>query len=271
MQTSVNTSVERIIAKIDNDYGFDNSDWIPRVGAWTIDAMGQMDALRKVRKKIKLLVNDGFACSHCDINSPNLIVTDCNGCIISKQKSDVCNDCNSSTGKSIKLASVTPNTVDLIENNCATNGPNMIASQINTSGLPHRYNYIYLEEPKCKSYVLVDKNKIELNFCTDYIYVETDTVDTVYSEIYECDIPVIPDVPLLIEAVAYYCVYKMLTRGYKHPVMNLAASQYGTNPFHEWESLKGQAKRSVIIDEQGNILVNDGNLFQSSFFITSYK
>ena len=39
MLNNVNTSVERIIAKIDNDFNPDGSDWIPRVIAWTIDAM----------------------------------------------------------------------------------------------------------------------------------------------------------------------------------------------------------------------------------------
>ena len=40
MLNNVNTNVEHIIAKIDNDFNPDNSDWIPRVGTWVIDAMG---------------------------------------------------------------------------------------------------------------------------------------------------------------------------------------------------------------------------------------
>ena len=42
MQNKLNTNIERIIAKIDNDFNPDNSDWIPRVGAWTIDAMNML-------------------------------------------------------------------------------------------------------------------------------------------------------------------------------------------------------------------------------------
>lgn len=45
MLNESNTNIERIIAKIDNDFNPDNSDWIPRVAAWCIDAMSQIDVL----------------------------------------------------------------------------------------------------------------------------------------------------------------------------------------------------------------------------------
>ena len=57
---------------------------------------------------------------------------------------------------------------------------------------------------------------------------------------------VIPDNAILVEAIGFYCMYKMLCRGYKHPVFNLSASQYGTNPYYTWLQLKEEAKRSVI-------------------------
>ena len=47
MQNEKNTQLERLIAKIDNDFNPDNSDWIPRVGAWAIDAMSQINVLPK--------------------------------------------------------------------------------------------------------------------------------------------------------------------------------------------------------------------------------
>ena len=40
MQTNPNTNIEHIIAKIDNDFNIDHSDWIPRVAAWAIEALG---------------------------------------------------------------------------------------------------------------------------------------------------------------------------------------------------------------------------------------
>ena len=51
MLNKTNTNVERIIAKIDNDFNPDTSDWIPRVAAWSIDAMSQLKVLSTERKK----------------------------------------------------------------------------------------------------------------------------------------------------------------------------------------------------------------------------
>lgn len=267
MLNNVSTNVERIIAKIDNDFNPDNSDWIPRVGTWVIDAMGQCDALRTVRNKVKLIVKENIAYSTCPIDSPNLIVYDKTGCEISKHKSGSGCDCDSSTGEQ----PLTPATITIDCNEDTTNGPDMLASQINDNSLPMRYNYKYKEVIKKRDYTLIGDNKLELSFKTDFIYVETDIVETTFSDTYNCEMPNIPNVEELIEAVAYYCVYKMLLRGYKHPVLNLAASQYGTNPYYEWNKLKPIAKRAVIIAAQGNINKTDGNAFQAAFFITSYK
>ena len=37
--------IEHIIAKLDNDFNLDNSDWIPRIAVWTIEAMSQLKCL----------------------------------------------------------------------------------------------------------------------------------------------------------------------------------------------------------------------------------
>ena len=72
---------------------------------------------------------------------------------------------------------------------------------------------------------------------------------------------------MLIEAIAYYCMYKMLCRGYKHPVFNLNASQYGTNPYYMWNQLKDEAKRSVIA---GVVDDADADLFRSNLFVNTF-
>lgn len=59
-------------------------------------------------------------------------------------------------------------------------------------------------------------------------------------------------------------MYKMLCRGYKHPVFNLNASQYGTNPYYMWTQLKDKAKASTINDSQ-----RDDNGEWRKFFINS--
>ena len=273
MQNNVNTNVERIIAKLDNDFNVDNSDWIPRVGAWCIDAMSQIDALRDVRKTIKMRVIDCFAYAPYPINSPNLVITDCNGCEINKYKSNGDCGCDSSTGRPQKLYDLTPSTIDGIVNNCATNAPNQIAYTNPASNLTSRYDVraSKFNPQAARHYVLIDDNKLELNFDADFVFATTDAIETYYSEYYQQDLPVIPNVGILIEAIAFYCLYKMLSRGYKHEVFNLGASQYGTNPYYEWKTLKDKAKTAVIIDAQGNILKTDGNMFQSSFFMLTVK
>ena len=54
-------SIERLVAKVDNDFNISESDWIPRVAAWTIDALSQMKILPSVKKKRQLEVSDKIA------------------------------------------------------------------------------------------------------------------------------------------------------------------------------------------------------------------
>ena len=62
-------SIERLVAKVDNDFNISESDWIPRVAAWTIDALSQMKILPSVKKKRQLEVSDKIAQFPCDINN----------------------------------------------------------------------------------------------------------------------------------------------------------------------------------------------------------
>ena len=48
MANNKTITIEHIIAKLDNDFNPDNSDWIPRVPAWCVDAMNELKVLRKV-------------------------------------------------------------------------------------------------------------------------------------------------------------------------------------------------------------------------------
>ena len=271
MLNNANTNIERIIAKIDNDFNPDNSDWIPRVGAWCIDAMGMMDALRTEKKRKRLTVNERIAYSECELDKYNLKVYDVNGCEIKEANVISCCSCPF-TGEVTESVEVTPNTVDL---EYSTEGNrydfNVHAETVQTKDYPSRYN-IYEQrnyKPCNRNYVLIDKNKIELNFDTECIIIEQNMVVTHKSNFYGCELPVIPNNALLIEALVYYCMYKMLCRGYKHPVFNLHASQYGTNPKYEFEQLKEKAKRSVIINAQGDI--NDIDLWWSAFYLQTFK
>ena len=73
------TNIERIIAKIDNDFNPDNSDWIPRVGVWTLEVMGQLNILNTERAKVQLPVKERIAISACPIANANIKVYDNKG------------------------------------------------------------------------------------------------------------------------------------------------------------------------------------------------
>ena len=160
-------------------------------------------------------------------------------------------------------------TSETICNEDANNAPDqMVSEQI----APNRYN-IYEFELGCdkqRNYVLIDDTKIELNFDTDCIQLEYDFIETQESELYGCELPMIPNDGVLIEALTYFCMYKMLTRGYKHPVMNLAASQYGTNPYYIWLQMKEQAKRSIINRNFDRDMDDSSRMFRSALYIDTF-
>ena len=263
-------TVEHIIAKIDNDFNLDNSDWIPRVAAWCTDAMSQLKVLNKVDKVVTYTVKDRIAKSPCCFD--NIIkVMDSNGCEIKQaDEADWCSSCSSPTGGQEESS---------IDETCNPNGsgtreilynPNAkedvtFAEHVNTIVERERHNVksISLTPRRGRNYV-VSGNTIELNFDTPVIKIVSKQIETVYSDYYKCEIPVIPNNGLLAEALAYYCMYKMLCRGYKHPVFNLHASQYGTNPYDMWMRLKDRARNSVNNDNQG-----DDNGVWRRFFINS--
>lgn len=265
-------SLERIVAKIDNDFNPDTSDWIPRVAAWAIEAMQMLKVLPTERKKVKVKVHDRIAYSECTFDVYGLKVFDENGCEI-KVITSVTDKCACTpTGDGIQEDTdgyhLTPQTVDIIDNpdyNYASN--HMRADTINSKDYSSRYNVKgidYVERIKPRTYTIIDDNKIELNFDTKCIIIEYNAIKTCKSLTYNCDVPMIPNNGLLIEAIGMWCMYKMLCRGYKHPVFNLAASQYGTNPYYIWNQMKEEVKRSIIIDAQGNI--QDGGVWRSAFY-----
>lgn len=262
MLNNVNTNVERIIAKIDNDFNPDGSDWIPRVVAWTIDAMSQLNVLNEVPKKRRLTVVDKIARSSCPINAKRLKVYDERGCEIERLGRTGFNPCHSSTGEltagqQAQCNCDGSNRISVVDTGYT--GPDTYGSMAltnNTFDVTKQHTVIeeIYSAPRrgmtCRNYVLINNNTIELNYDAKYIDIESLEVTTEYSDYYKCDVPVVPNNGILIEAIGFYCMYKMLCRGMKHPVFNLNASQYGTNPYYEWQRLKDKAKIGVIIDAQ---------------------
>lgn len=289
MQAKTNTSVEHIIAKIDNDFNFDNTDWIPRVIAWCIDAMSQLKVLSTEYKRRKVSVNNKIVKLPCPINEQGLKVYDSRGCEVDRfNSSNKCKSCYSSTGDEQGEAAAfqndnISNNNDFIENLNCSNGSNTInrttvknpSKALNDSFAitvptytPTEQHIVvdsYKNDVYCdRNYILVDDCTIELSFNDDFIYIESKELKTEYSNTYGCDVPVIPNNGLLIEAITYYCVYKILCRGIKHPVFNLSANG-ATNPYTLWNTMKEKAKVSVIIDKQ-DTSNNDSKAWQSYFY-----
>lgn len=224
MKLNNQLTLQRLIGKVDNDFNISESDWIPRVAAWTIDALSQMRVLPMERKRRTLEVSDRIAQFPCDINAEELSVYDSNGYEIpayKKYKSCTHNKSNIPfTGEQIGVT-----------NSYASNGWETVqVANVVTSG---NRNFV------------LNGNNIILNFDTDKIDVESLEVATYHDDYYDCECPYIYDDGLLLEALAWYILYKYLSRGSKHIVYNLQSNSIVTNPFMQWNALKGKAATSL--------------------------
>ena len=218
--------ISRLIGKIDNDFNISESDWIPRVAAWVIDALSQMKVLPMERKRRVLEVSERIAQFPCCINADEIKVYDKNGCEISQL------DNNSSCGCNINVNNYSPQEIAVIDDNNKS-GVNFmtVGTVVNNSN---------------RNFVL-QGNNIELNFDTDKIIVETLEVATYYDEYYDCEVPYIYDDGLLLEALAWYCLFKYLSRGSKHTIYDLKSTNAVINPYMQWQALKVKAANSVKI------------------------
>lgn len=218
--------ISRLIGKIDNDFNISESDWIPRVAAWVIDALSQMKVLPMERKRRVLEVSEKIAQFPCCINADEIKVYDKNGCEISQL------DSNSSCGCNINDNNYSPQEIAVIDDNNKS-GVNFmnVGTVVNNSN---------------RNFVL-QGNNIELNFNTDKIIVETLEVATYYDEYYDCEVPYIYDDGLLLEALAWYCLFKYLSRGSKHTIYDLKSTNAVINPYMQWQVLKVKAANSVKI------------------------
>ena len=52
--------------------------------------------------------------------------------------------------------------------------------------------------------------------------------------------------------------------------MNLAASQYGTNPYYIWLQMKEQAKRSIINRNFDRDMDDSSRMFRSALYIDTF-
>lgn len=224
MKVNNQLRLQRLIGKIDNDFNISESDWIPRVAAWVIDALSQMKVLPMERKRRELEVSDRVAQFPCTLNAEELKVFDKNGIEIPEY--DRAKDCRcpkattSSTGEQIGITNPNaPNGWETVQ----------VANVVGASG---------------RNFVL-DCNNIELNFDTDKITVESFEVATYHDDYYDCECPYIYDDGLLLEALTWYVMFKYLSRGSHHPVYDLKSPSPVTNPYIQWNTLRPKAAASV--------------------------
>ena len=224
MKLNNQVPLQRLVGKIDNDFNISESDWIPRVAAWTIDALSQMKVLPMERKRRRLEVSGRIATFPCELNASEIKVFDKNECEIEHLDKSK-NSCNCSASGVQQVQEIA-----VFDSSNKTGVNFMEVAKVNNSA--------------GKNFVL-DCNNIELNFDTDYIEVETFEVATYYDEYYDCDVPYIYEDGLLLEALAWYCLFKYLSRGSKHPVYDLKSNSPVTNPWLQWNALRPKAANSV--------------------------
>lgn len=218
--------ISRLIGKIDNDFNISESDWIPRVAAWVIDALSQMKVLPMERKRRELEVNERLAQFPCCMNVDEIRVYDKHGCEI--QQLDAGNSCNCNS----TFTNSTSREIAVIDD---TNKSGVNFMKVGTIINNSNRNFV------------LQGNTIELNFDTDKIIVESFEVATYYDEYYDCEVPYIYDDGLLLEALAWYCLFKYLSRGSKHVIYDLKSPNAVINPYMQWNALKVKAANSVKI------------------------
>lgn len=233
--------LQRLVGKIDNDFNISESDWIPRVAAWVIDALSIMKVLPMERKHRTLEVSNKIAQFPCALNSTELKVFDEYGNEIKEY--DANKDCSNNK------ASSCCNNIAVIDTSNPTGNKFMRVGNVITS----------------KNYVL-DGDQIILNFNADNIEVESFEVATYHDDYYDCEVPYIYDDGLLLEALSWYVLFKYLSRGSKHPVYDLKSNSPITNPWIQWNTLRPKAAASVK-SKLGSS--NDGwnNFFYNSTFL----
>lgn len=224
MKIKNHLKLQRLIGKIDNDFNLSESDWIPRVGAWAIDALSQMQCLPMERKRRTLEVSERIANFPCELNVKELKVFDSNGCEIPELNNDK-GCCNS--GLATKKANSEIAIFDS-ENKTGVNTMK-IANVVDNSG---------------RNFVIAGNN-IELNFDADTIEVESYEVATYYDDYFDTEVPYIYDNGLLLEALAWYCLYKYLSRGSKHQVYSIGNRNQVLDPYIQWSTLRYKAMVSV--------------------------
>ena len=252
-------SMSRLVGKIDNDFNISESDWIPRVAAWVIDALSQLKVLPMEKKRRKLEVSERIALFPCEITAHELRVFDKYGNEIANGADNKCSNLSNNKNGCGCGTSAISSTGGLEQTIGVTNpmAKDSAAATILGRVVPSTRNHMFY----------LNGNNIELNFDTDEITVESYEVATYYDNYYDCEVPYIYDNGTLLEALSWYILFKYLSRGSSHPVYDLKSTNPYTNPFAQWTLLKNKAKTSVLNDMARAKDEGWNNFFYNSTFL----
>lgn len=192
-------SIDYVIARVNNDFNFDNGDYAGRIATWCIDCMNEMGVFLEYRISDKVRCTNGTSTLSKIITRKNLQVFDTNG-----------------------------------------NEYYYVKTIDKNRELPVRYYTLYKEGYS---------NVINVTPPVEEILLTYDTLEMLTSNIYDIEVPAIPNNGKLLECLVFYCVYKILARGIKHPVYSLN-NPLPTNPYLLYMQTRPSAKASCIINKQ---------------------
>lgn len=267
--------ISRLIGKIDNDFNLGDSDWIPRVGAWTIDALNQMNILPRHRVRRIFSVNNRFVTLPEIANLSEVRVFDMNGCEIPMAKRGSCGCANetNSTSQEILVNADTAhggiqstNHITVYDEDGNEIPYSEIAGIYYTRDIYSERSVIKKITNNCNRNFVLECRTIEFNFDIDKVIVESLEALTYHDDYYNECMPYIYDDGLLLEALAWYCLFKHLSRGSKHPVYSLTSPNQILNPYSHWMDLKNKAKASVL-----NHINNDDKVWNSFFYNSTFR
>lgn len=206
------TSIGKLIAKLDNDFGIDNSDWIPRLSEWAIAAMADLGIYEnKEMKIVPIPVEERIVPFPCDL-SKFIGLFSSKGCLITRYN-PISHAHQSNYATHVDISHIKRTVIYDEEGN-------VIQRRMDTEAIPlcnTACDYIHYIPISGRAVELTrDDHKVWLMYMTAMRDENGDVL--------------VPDNEVLLEAIAWYCFWKILGRGTKHIVYSLTGKN-DLNPF----------------------------------------
>lgn len=136
---------------------------------------------------------------------------------------------------SFKLPCSTRVLQGIIINNRKLDRVNELAFKLTNKNINNKSNYVYL----------LNGDEVELEFKEGTAHVVYMDLPVEWDDDLGMWIPLIPNVPRVIEAVTYYVLKIILARGYIHPLYSLTTNNPELNPALLWRDTRKKARISA--------------------------